>query len=114
MRLGDYLSVQDYDAIWGEEKRIERPSIIERLTLWVIVIGVGVGLGFVAGCDGDAAQVTEQAEQEAHQRHVDLVLSDMRAKRFLPTATPIRASDLEANLTVCQQRSDRKWECYAL
>lgn len=65
MRLGDYISVDDYDAIWGEPKRSRIPSLIERLMMWVIVIGVGGALAFVQGCDGPAAEHVEIAKAEA-------------------------------------------------
>src|SRR4051812_49020404 len=35
--------------------------------------------------------------------------------RYQPTRAPIRASDLEARITVCQQdASSRKWLCYSV
>lgn len=111
--LGDYLSVEDYDAIWGDSKRRARPSIRERLMLWVIVVGVGAALSFVAGCDGEAAQVTAYAEGEAHQRHVETLFQAGEIRRFPPTPTPIRASTLDAKVTACQQLPNRKWECDA-
>lgn len=73
MRLGDFISVEDWDSIMGEPKRAERPSMIERLTIWLIVIGVGVGLGFVQGCDGQAAEITAKAEEAAHEKKLELL-----------------------------------------
>lgn len=60
MRLGDFICVQDYDAIWGEPKRAREPSLSERVGLWLIVIVVGVALGFFSGCDYQAAQATHE------------------------------------------------------
>lgn len=77
--------------------------------LWIAAAAV---VALQSGCDGEAAQVTAYAEQEAHQRHVDSLLAAGWVK-YQSTVTPIRASDLGATITVCQQIPDRQWECLA-
>lgn len=110
MRLGDHLCVEDHDALNAPRRRdFRKPTRAQKLTLWLIVIIVCVGMG-LPGCDGEAAEITAHAEQEAHQRHVEAHLGWVK---YYPTVTPIRASDLEASITVCHRLQDRLWECHA-
>lgn len=102
----------DYEELYGDHW-LTRSSSRSRLMVYVVIFGwvlILALLSSLAGCDGEAAQITAYAEAEAHQRHVDVLLATGWVK-YAPTVTPIRASDLGATFTACQQRADRKWEC---
>lgn len=82
----------------------------ESAPVWVWILCLLVLVVLFMGCDFQAAEATAYAEQEAHQRHDEALLGWVK---YRPAATPIRASDLGATLTVCQQQSAREWLCFA-
>lgn len=62
----------DYEELYGDHW-ITRSSLRARLMVLLLIVGWIAALLLVTGCDGEAAQVTAQIEQEAHQKKVALM-----------------------------------------
>jgi hypothetical protein len=101
---------EDYAKLYGEQQQPETKET-ERWDLVIWMICLLIVSGFL-GCDGQAAENTARAEQDAYEQYMDVQV----AARYRATRAPIKASTLEASITVCQQYTEvnRKWICYAI
>lgn len=105
---------EDYARLYNTARvDMARTTQAEGWGAVALLVSLIVAAALLGACDGEAAQITSYAEQEAHQRHVDTLLLAGAVRRFPPTEAPIRASTLEVTVTACQQLPNRKWECDA-
>lgn len=59
----------DYATLYGDHW-VTKSSRKTRLLVWVLIVGWILALMLVGGCDGEAAKVTAQIEEEAHEKKV--------------------------------------------
>lgn len=99
---------QDYEEAYGDKR-----NAVASITWadWLICIAVGVVLAFATGCTDatDAANIAAE-EQAAHEQHQTIA-----AGWYSYTYRPIKASEANVTLTVCQNTdSTTRWGCYAV
>lgn len=98
---------EDYEALYGEKCAQEANRAGWAAVAFLILLIVG-NLA-LAGCDGEAAEITAQIEKDAHERH-----QTVEAWWYSYTYAPIKASAANVTITVCQNTdSTTRWSCYA-
>lgn len=83
-----------------------------RTEWWAVLLLVLLIVGNLAlvGCDAESAEVTAKIEQDAHEQKQTVM-----ASWYSHTYRPIKASEANVTVTVCQQTdSTVNWGCYAV
>src|SRR5688572_19952130 len=90
MPLGDFLSEEDYARLYNDHPKPER--WIPALTIigWLVCL---ILVGSILGCDSQASENTFQAEQEAHQKKLELL--SMPCTWVAQCGNPISACPVE-------------------